>query len=339
MISKIKELKEEALKELVKIKDLKFLSEFKVKYLGKQGLFTALLRGMKDVPAEDRPKFGAIVNEARNNIENVIAETEERLSEEELQKKLAGEKIDITEPSKGEGKGQIHPLYKIMDRLTEACVQMGFTVLDGPEIETDYYNFEALNIPKDHPARDMQDSFYITPNLLMRSQTSGMQIRAMEHAKPPIKIVSPGRVYRADSDATHSPVFHQFEGLVVDENISMIDLKSILTQLLKMLFGEETKIRFRPSFFPFTEPSVEVDATCPMCGGKGCARCKDTGYLELLGAGMVNPKVLENCGIDSKKYNGFAFGVGVDRLAMIEYKVPSIRNMFENDLKFLSQIK
>ncbi len=339
MISKIKELKEEALKELVKIKDLKFLSEFKVKYLGKQGLFTALLRGMKDIPAEDRPKFGAVVNEARNNIENVIAETEERLSEEELQKKLASEKIDITEPSKGEEKGQIHPLYKIMDRLTEACVQMGFTVLDGPEIETDYYNFEALNIPKDHPARDMQDSFYITPNLLMRSQTSGMQIRAMEHAKPPIKIVSPGRVYRADSDATHSPVFHQFEGLVVDENISMIDLKSILTQLLKMLFGEETKIRFRPSFFPFTEPSVEVDATCPMCGGKGCARCKDTGYLELLGAGMVNPKVLENCGIDSKKYNGFAFGVGVDRLAMIEYKVPSIRNMFENDLKFLSQIK
>lgn len=339
MISKIKELKEEALKELVKIKDLKFLSEFKVKYLGKQGLFTALLRGMKDIPAEDRPKFGAVVNEARNNIENVITETEERLSEEELQNKLASEKIDITEPSKGEEKGQIHPLYKIMDRLTEACVQMGFTVLDGPEIETDYYNFEALNIPKDHPARDMQDSFYITPNLLMRSQTSGMQIRAMEHAKPPIKIVSPGRVYRADSDATHSPVFHQFEGLVVDENISMIDLKSILTQLLKMLFGEETKIRFRPSFFPFTEPSVEVDATCPMCGGKGCARCKDTGYLELLGAGMVNPKVLENCGIDSKKYNGFAFGVGVDRLAMIEYKVPSIRNMFENDLKFLSQIK
>ena len=339
MEEKVKLLETEALKELVKIEDLKTLADFKVKYIGKQGQFTALLRGMKEIPAEDRPKFGAIINSVRERLENIIEETEEKLNLKELERKLTEEKIDITEPAKNIERGQIHPLNKVMNKLMEACVEMGFTVVDGPEIETDYYNFEALNIPKDHPARDMQDSFYITQNLIMRSQTSAMQIRAMEAMKPPIKIVSPGRTYRADSDATHSPVFHQLEGLVVDENISMIDLKALLTKLLKMLFGENTQIRFRPSFFPFTEPSVEVDATCPMCGGKGCPRCKGSGFMELLGAGMVNPKVLENCGIDSKKYSGLAFGFGVDRFAITEYKVPSIRMMFENDIKFLSQIK
>ena len=339
MKEKFEQIRLKATEELNQVTSVQLLSDLKVKYVGKSGEITLLLRGMKDIPAEDRPKFGAVINEARQNIENVIAETEERLENEELQRKLAEEKIDITEPAKNNVKGQIHPLNKIMNKLMETCVEMGFTVVDGPEIETDYYNFEALNIPKDHPARDMQDSFYITSNLIMRSQTSGMQIRTMETMKPPIKIVAPGRTYRADSDATHSPVFHQFEGLVVDENVSMIDLKAMLTKLLKTLFGENTKIRFRPSFFPFTEPSVEVDATCPMCGGKGCSRCKGTGYMELLGAGMVNPKVLENCGIDSTKYSGFAFGPGVDRLAMIDYKIPSIRMMFENDIKFLSQIK
>ena len=339
MENKVKELETEALKEIVKIEDLKSLAEFKVKYLGKQGLFTALLRGMKDIPAENRPQFGAIVNKARQNLENVLFEAEESLNEKELEQKLNKEKIDITEPAKNADRGQINPLYKVLNKIIKASVEMGFTIVDGPEIETDYYNFEALNIPKDHPARDMQDSFYITQNLIMRTQTSGMQVRTMENMKPPIKILSPGRVYRPDSDATHSPVFHQCEGLVVDENISIVDLKAILTKLLKMLFGEQTQIRFRPSFFPFTEPSVEVDATCPMCNGKGCGRCKGTGYMELLGAGMVNPKVLENCGIDPNKYSGFAFGVGLDRLALIEYKIPSIKMLFENDIKFLSQIK
>ena len=339
MEDNVKELENQALKELVKVNDFKSLSEFKVKYLGKQGMYTALLKEMKNIPSDERPKFGAIINTSRQKIENIIYETEERLNTQELENKLSQQKIDITEPAKNTQQGQVHPLYKVMNKIIETCVEMGFTVVDGPEIETDYYNFEALNIPKDHPARDMQDSFYITQNLIMRSQTSAMQIRAMETMKPPIKIISPGRTYRADSDATHSPVFHQLEGLVVDENVSMIDLKAILTQLLKTLFGDNTKIRFRPSFFPFTEPSVEVDATCPMCGGKGCPRCKGSGYMELLGAGMVNPTVLENCGIDSKKYSGFAFGFGLDRFAIIEYKVPSIKMMFENDIKFLSQIK
>lgn len=339
MKEKIKSLQDLALDELSKVSSLKDLNEVRIKYLGKQGELTAILRGMKDVSPEERPVLGQLVNEVRNLIEQSINNLNEKFEEEELNKKLSSERIDITEPAKNAEKGEIHPLHKVFDKLIDCCVEMGFSVVTGPEIETDYYNFEALNVPADHPARDMQDSFYITDKILMRTQTSCVQIREMEKRKPPFKIVSPGRTYRADSDATHSPVFHQFEGLVVDENISIVDLKAMLTKLLTMLFGENTKIRFRPSYFPFTEPSVEVDATCPNCGGKGCRLCKGTGFMELLGAGMVNPKVLEGCGIDSKKYTGFAFGPGVDRLAMVVNKIPDLRMMFENDIKFLDQLK
>ena len=339
MKNKINEFLTNAKNELSNCADKKTLNDLRVKFLGKQGELTAFLRGMKDVPNEEKPVVGQLINAARQEVETEINNLQVKFEQEELDKKLSSEKIDITEPSKTVEKGEIHPLNKVFDKLIDCCVEMGFEVVTGPEIEYDYYNFEALNVPKDHPARDMQDTFFITDNILMRSQTSSVQIRAMETMKPPLKIVSPGRTYRADSDATHSPVFHQFEGLVVDENISMVDLKSMLTKMLGMLFGENTKIRFRPSYFPFTEPSVEVDATCPSCGGKGCKICKGTGFMELLGAGMVNPKVLEICGIDSKKYTGFAFGPGVDRLSMVVNKIPDLRMMFENDTKFLEQLK
>ncbi len=339
MLEQINALLEEAKSKINTCQDLKTLNDIRVEFLGKQGKVTNLLHTMKDIDKEERPKFGQLVNSARNEIEELLKSLQIHLNEKAIEQKMASERVDISEPSKIIEKGEIHPLHKVFDKLIDACVAMGFTVLTGPEVEYDYYNFEALNVPKDHPARDMQDTFFITDNILMRSQTSSVQVRAMETMKPPFKIVSPGRTYRADSDATHSPVFHQFEGLVVDENVSLVDLKSMLTQLLKMLFGENTKIRFRPSYFPFTEPSVEVDATCPSCGGKGCRLCKNTGYMELLGAGMVNPKVLEMSGIDSNKYSGFAFGPGVDRLAMVVNKIPDLRMMFENDMKFLEQLK
>lgn len=339
MKEKINEFLSRAKEELKNCNAIKSLNELRVKFLGKQGELTSFLRGMKDVPAEQKPEVGQLINHARQEVESEINNLQTKFEEEELANKLNQEKIDITEPSKVVEKGEIHPLNKVFDKLIECCVEMGFDVVQGPEIEYDYFNFEALNVPKDHPARDMQDTFFLSDNILMRSQTSSVQARTMQTRKPPFKIVSPGRTYRADSDATHSPVFHQFEGLVIDENISMIDLKSMLTKLLSMLFGENTKIRFRPSYFPFTEPSVEVDATCPNCGGKGCNLCKGTGFMELLGAGMVNPKVLEINGIDSKKYTGFAFGPGVDRLAMVVNKIPDLRMMFENDTKFLEQLK
>ena len=339
MLEEVQKILTEARCKINDCRDLKMLNAVRVEYLGKQGKITNLLHSMKDLSKEEKPKVGQQINLAREEIELLLKNVQKKLNEELLEEKMANEKVDITEPSKIIEKGEIHPLHKVFDKLIEACVSMGFTVITGPEVEYDYYNFEALNVPKDHPARDMQDTFFITDNILLRSQTSSVQVRAMQSIKPPFKIVSPGRTYRADSDATHSPVFHQFEGLVVDENISMIDLKSMLTELLKMLFGEKTKIRFRPSYFPFTEPSVEVDATCPSCGGKGCRLCKNTGYMELLGAGMVNPKVLEKSGIDSNKYSGFAFGPGVDRLAMVVNKIPDLRMMFENDMKFLEQMK
>lgn len=339
MVEQINQMRAEANGKIDACTDLKSLNDIRVEYLGKQGKLTNLLHSMKDVNKEDRPKVGQLINLAREEIENKLKNLQIKLNEKVLEEKMLKEKIDITEPSKIIEKGEIHPLHKVFDKLIDACVAMGFTVITGPEVEYDYYNFEALNVPKDHPARDMQDTFFITDNILLRSQTSSVQVRAMQSMKPPFKIVSPGRTYRADSDATHSPVFHQFEGLVVDENVSMIDLKSMLTELLKMLFGENTKIRFRPSYFPFTEPSVEVDATCPSCAGKGCRLCKNTGYMELLGAGMVNPKVLEMSGIDSNKYSGFAFGPGVDRLAMVVNKIPDLRMIFENDIKFLEQMK
>lgn len=339
MIEKLKEIKEKALVEIQNVSDKKSLNEIKVKYLGKQGELTAILRGMRDVSQEDRPKVGALVNEVRSEIESQIEEKENRFDEEELAKSLASEKIDITEPSKFISKGAIHAVPMITDKLIDICVDMGFTVVDGPEVETDYYNFEAMNIPKNHPSRDMQDSFYITDNILLRTQTSAVQSRELETRKPPFKIISPGKTYRNDSDSTHSPVFHQCEGLVIDENVSMADLKIMLSEMMKRLYGEGTKVRFRPSFFPFTEPSIEVDVSCPNCKGDGCKTCKGTGFLEILGAGVVNPKVLDIAGIDSKKFTGFAFGMGIERTSMVLNTIPDLRTMYKNDIRFLNQLK
>lgn len=339
MKDKLIKIKDEALNQVEIVKNLKELNECKVKFLGKQGELTMVLRGMRDLPAEQRPIVGAVVNQVRAEIEALIQQKEIFFENEELNKKLESEKVDITEPSKDLQLGAFHPITRIIDKVCDICVKMGFEVVQGPDIETDYYNFEALNIPKNHPARDMQDSFYITDKFVLRTQTSAVQAREMEKRKPPFKIICPGRTYRNDSDSTHSPMFHQFEGLVVDENVSMADLKIMLNTMLKNLFGENTKIRFRPSFFPFTEPSVEVDVSCPSCKGDGCRFCKGTGWLEMLGAGVVNPKVLEISGIDSKKYRGIAFGMGVDRLAMIENSIQDLRTMFKNDIRFLNQMK
>lgn len=339
MIEKLKEIKVKALDETQKAADKKSLNDVKVKFLGKQGELTLILRGMKDVSPEERPKVGAFVNEVRSAIEEEIGKKEKAFDEEELAKALASEKVDITEPSKFIQRGAIHAVPMITDKLIDICVDMGFTVVDGPEVETDYYNFEAMNIPKNHPSRDMQDSFYISENILLRTQTSAVQSRELESRKPPFKIISPGKTYRNDSDATHSPVFHQCEGLVVDENVSMADLKIMLSEMMRRLYGEGTKVRFRPSFFPFTEPSIEVDVSCPNCHGDGCKTCKGTGFLEILGAGVVNPRVLEIAGIDSKKYTGFAFGMGIERTSMVLNSIPDLRTMYKNDVRFLNQLR
>ena len=339
MEEKIKIIKEEAINAISKVKNLVDLNAVRLKFCGKQGLITDIMRGMREVAKENRAKVGAAINEIRFFIEEQIQSLEAKFKEEEISAKLESEKIDITEPAKFAKYGAIHPLNQTFNKLIDACVELGFEVVSGPEVEFDRYNFEKLNVPKDHPARDMQDTFFISDNILLRSQTSSVQVRVMENKKPPFKIVSPGRTYRVDNDATHSPVFHQFEGLVVDENVNLLDLKMMLNKLIKMLFGENTETRFRPSFFPFTEPSVEVDITCPYCEGKGCNLCKHTGFIELLGAGIVNPKVLEGCGIDSKKYSGFAFGQGVERLSMVLSKIPDIRMMYDCDMRFLNQVK
>lgn len=339
MLQKIKELIEKTKVELDKIVDLTDLNDIKVKVFGKTGELTNLSKGMRDVPNEEKPKIGAALNEARKTLEEKMKEIEEKFESALLAKKLAKERVDITEPAKGIETGALHPISSVVDRLTDICVSLGFSVVEGPEVESDYYNFEAMNIPKNHPSRDMQDSFFIDENIVLRSQTSAVQAREMEIRKPPFKIVCPGKTYRNESDSTHSPIFHQFEGLVVDENVSMADLKSMLTILMRRLYGDDTKIRFRPSFFPFTEPSIEVDVSCPNCHGKGCSTCKGTGMLELLGAGIVNPKVLEINGIDSKKYSGFAFGFGLDRTAMILNSISNIRYMYRNDIRFLKQMR
>lgn len=335
-MSKILEMQEVCLSALNECNSLQSLQELKVRFLGKTGELTNLLKSIKDLPPAERPTFGAKVNELRNKLESAFAEKTAQLKEAELQRRLRDEKVDVSLVNM-QPWGALHPVTLVENTISDLLVAMGFEVLAGPEIESDWYNFQALNIPADHPARDMQDTFYITDSILLRTQTSPMQARLMEKKQPPIKMICPGKVFRSDSDASHSPVFHQIEGLVVDENITLCDLKGTLEYLAGNLFGPDTQVRFRPSYFPFTEPSVEVDLTCSNCGGKGCSLCKGTGWIEVLGAGMVNPVVLENCGIDSKKYTGYAFGLGVERIAMIKYGIPDIRLFYENDLRFLKQ--
>lgn len=333
------DLLREATEEAEAAEDSRALYEVKMKFLGRAGKVTALLKSMKEIAAEARPAFGKKVNALREALEEKFAALEEKLKKKELEKKLAGEEIDVTMPGRRHAAGALHPVTRVKDQLIDLFAGMGFEVFEGPEIESEYYNFTALNTPADHPARDMQDTFYLTGEFLLRTQTSAGQIRVMEQKKPPIKILSPGRVFRSDDDATHSPMFHQMEGLVVDKGITLCDLQGMLDEFAKKMFSETSKTRLRPSYFPFTEPSVEVDVSCAACGGKGCSLCKGTGWIEVLGAGMVNRRVLENCGVDPDVYSGFAFGMGIERIAMLKYGLGNIKLLTENDTRFLEQFK
>ena len=339
MKEQIEQIKVNALKEIEQAKDLKELNEVNVKYLGKKGELTAVLRGMGALSAEERPVIGSLVNVVRDEIQSELNNKEEKFKAEEMEAKLAKEKIDITLPSNKIKRGSKHPLNRIIEEVEDIFVGMGYDVVDGPELETDEYCFERLNLPKGHPARDMQDSFYITPEYLLRTQTSAVQARVMmaNKEKTPIRVICPGKVYRRDDDATHSHQFAQVEGLVIDENISLADLKGTLEVFMKKMLGEKTELRFRPSYFPFTEPSYEVDVSCFKCGGKGCNLCKQSGWIEILGSGMVHPNVLKMNGYDPEKYTGFAFGTGLDRLAMFKYGITDIRLLYQNDVRFLNQ--
>lgn len=330
-------VKEAALKACRRAQTSTELEAIRVKYLGKKGEVTQLLRGMGKVPPEERPRLGKLVNEARDKLERALQEAGGKLAALEEQRRLEGERVDITLPGRRPPLGHKHPLTLVLDEIKHVFRGMGFDVVQGPEVETDYYNFEALNVPKYHPARDMQDTFYITDDILLRTQTSPVQVRVMERRKPPIRIIAPGKVYRCDADVTHSPMFHQVEGLAVDKHITFGDLKGVLKVFAEELFGKDTGVRFRPSYFPFTEPSAEIDISCVMCHGKGCRVCSHSGWLEILGAGMVHPRVLEMVGYDSEEVGGFAFGMGVERIAMLKYGVDDIRLFFENDARFLAQ--
>ncbi|HIX51109.1 MAG TPA: phenylalanine--tRNA ligase subunit alpha [Candidatus Borkfalkia faecavium] len=339
MKEKIESIRRAIGEGMLQVHDRKQLFELKMQFLGKTGEISALSKGMRDIPPEQRPEAGKLVGEIRTWAEEQFAAREEQLKTEELSARYASERVDVTMPARFAGTGSVHPVSLVRQELIDIFAGMGFDIYEGPEIEQDYYNFQALNIPADHPARDMQDTFFIGGEYLLRSQTSSGQIRVMENKKPPIKVLSPGRVYRSDSDATHSPMFHQMEGLVVDRGITLNDLKGCLDEFARRMFDEGTKTRLRPSYFPFTEPSVEVDLSCCNCGGKGCRVCKGTGWIEVLGAGVVNRRVLENCGIDPDEYTGFAFGMGLERIAMIKYGITDIRLLFEGDVRFLRQFK
>lgn len=338
MKQQLENIKAEALEAISSVQDKAELEALRVKYLGKKGGLTAILKQMGKLSAEERPVMGQLANEVRSKIENLIAEASEKIKKIETEAKLEKETLDVTMPGKPSPIGHKHPLSIVLDEVKEIFYGMGFDVATGPEVEWDYYNFEALNIPADHPARDTQDTFYITENMLLRTQTSPVQIRVMENQAPPIRIIAPGRVFRSDAvDATHSPLFHQIEGLVVDKGITMGNLKGCLETFAKALYGENTKIRLRPHHFPFTEPSCEIDVSCFRCGGKGCPMCKGEGWIEILGGGMVHPKVLKNGGIDPEVYSGFAFGVGLERLVMFRFNIDDMRLLYENDTRFLSQ--
>ena len=336
MKEKLQQIKQAALAEL-QAPDCD-TEALRVRYLGKKGELTAVLRGMGALTPEERPVVGQLANEVRAEIESALAAKVAAAKEQALNDQLVREKLDVTMPGTPARMGHQHPLTRAQREMEEIFIGMGFEIAEGPEVEYDYYNFEALNIPQNHPARDTQDTFYITDKVLLRSQTSPVQVRVMEKQNPPIRVISPGRVYRSDAlDATHSPLFHQMEGLVVDKGITMSDLKGTLETFAKKMFGESTKIRFRPHHFPFTEPSAEVDVSCFVCGGKGCRVCKGEGWIEILGAGMVHPFVLQNCGIDPEVYSGFAFGMGLERVTMTRYGIDDIRLFYENDERFLKQ--
>ena len=338
MKAKLEEIRAKAQEELSKANAIETIEELRVKYAGKKGELTAILKQMGKLSPEERPVIGQLANEVRAFIENAVDTKKKELAKLMLEKQLEEEKIDVTLPSDMTPLGHKHPLSIVLDEIKEIFIGMGFEIVEGPEVEYDYYNFEALNIPKDHPARDTQDTFYITDNIVLRTQTSPVQVRVMEKKKPPIRIISPGRVFRSDAvDATHSPLFHQIEGLVVDKDITFADLKGTLETFIKRLYGDDSVVRFRPHHFPFTEPSAEVDVQRCSCKGKGCRVCKNEGWIEILGCGMVHPKVLANCGIDPEEYSGFALGLGLERVAMRRYGVDDMRLFYENDTRFLSQ--
>ena len=339
MEQELQRIKEEALSAIKSASDEQALQDVRVKYLGKKGEVTALLKGLGKLSPEERPKMGALVNAVRQALEEEIDALKTSMEVTAMNARLEEEKIDITLPGRAPKTGHIHPLTTVNEMIEDFFMKMGYTVEEGPEIEQDHFNFECLNLPKDHPARDMQDSFYITENFLLRTHTSPVQARTMQRHEPnsPIRMIAPGKVYRWDYDATHSPVFHQVEGLIIDEHITFADLKGTIETFLRHMFGDETKVRFRTSFFPFTEPSAEVDISCVMCGGEGCRVCSHTGWLEILGCGMVHPRVLELNGYDPNKVKGFAFGMGVERIAMLLYGIGDLRLFFEDDIRFLEQ--
>lgn len=338
MKDRLRKIHEEAMSQIKEAGGIDALNDIRVAFLGKKGELTSIMKSMRDVPPEERPAFGQMVNQARAEIEDKLEEMKASLSKKARELQMEAEVIDVTLPAKKSNIGHSHPNTIALEEVEKIFVGMGYEVVEGPEVEFDYYNFEALNIPANHPAKDEQDTFYINEKLLLRSQTSGVQVHTMENEPLPIRMIAPGRVYRADEvDATHSPCFHQIEGLVIDKGITFADLKGTLAEFAKQLFGENTKVKFRPHHFPFTEPSAEVDVTCFKCGGKGCRMCKGSGWIEILGCGMVHPRVLEMSGIDPDVYSGFAFGVGLERIALLKYEIDDMRLMYENDIRFLKQ--
>ncbi len=338
MEDELRKIREEAIEKIGKCSALENLNDVRVNYLGKKGELTALLKSMKDVPPEERPKVGQMVNETRNEIESALSEAVRRMQDKLLDARLKNETIDVTLPAEKNRVGHSHPNTIALEEVEDIFTGMGYEVIEGPEIEKDYYNFEALNIPADHPAKDEQDTFYINGDLLLRTQTSSTQVHEMEKGRLPIRMIAPGRVFRADAvDATHSPSFHQVEGLVIDKDVTFADLKGTLAEFARAIFGPDTKVKFRPHHFPFTEPSAEMDVSCFKCGGKGCRFCKGEGWIEILGCGMVHPHVLEMSGIDPEEYTGFAFGVGLERIALLKYEIDDMRLLYENDVRFLKQ--
>ena len=335
----INELSAKVEQSLAAVNSSETLSAFWQEYLSKNGKVTGLMKELRNVPAAERPAAGKIINEFKQQVQAKYDEAAQKVSRAEMDARNAAETVDITMPAKIRPQGALHPITLVKNQIIDAFAGMGFQVFDAPEIDDDDHNFTRLNVPKDHPARDMQDTFYLTEDLLLRTQTSNGQIRTMDRVKPPIKVLIPGRVFRSDSDATHSPMFHQMEGLVVDKGITLCDLQGMLNELVKQLFGDGTRTRLRPSYFPFTEPSVEVDVSCFECGGCGCSLCKGTGWIEVLGGGVVNRRVLQNCNIDPDEYSGFAFGIGIERIAMLKYGINNMGLLFENDLRFLKQFQ